>query len=121
MTPPPNLSLTFEARLAFILFFFFVWCVLGLIPWAIAAVIVRGRGALLALPLALAAACVLAVLVPLTGLRDATGFFLSLPAALLGATAGATAGIALSRRIEHPKPAPLSVPPRPRPRQRGRG
>jgi hypothetical protein len=90
---------TFEARLAFILFFFFVWCVLGLIPWAIAAVIVRGRGALLALPLALAAACVLGVLVPLAGLKDGTGFLLSLAAALLGATAGAWGGILLSRRL----------------------
>ena len=53
--------MTTEARIAFVLFFFAVWCFLGLIGWAIAAVIVRGRGALPALPLALAAACAASV------------------------------------------------------------
>ncbi|MDO8617117.1 MAG: hypothetical protein Q7T33_15510 [Dehalococcoidia bacterium] len=94
--------MTAEGRVAFVLFFFLVWCFLGLVPWTIAAVIARGRGALLALPLALAAAAALGVSVPLAGLRDAGGFFLSLPAALLGGALGAFAGIALSRRLAIP-------------------
>lgn len=92
--------MTLEARIAFLAFFFLLWCGLGLIPWSIAAVLTRGRGALLALPLALAGASAAGVLVPLIGLRDATGFFLSLPIAMVGATVGVCTGIALSRRLE---------------------
>ncbi len=91
--------MTLEARLAFILFFFALWCLLGLFPWAIAAVLARGRGALLALPLALAGAAAAGVLVPLLGLRDALGFTLSLPAALGGGALASAAGIALARRL----------------------
>jgi len=90
---------TLEARLAFILFFFAVWCLLGLLPWAIAAVLSRGRGALLALPLALTGAAAAGVLVPLLGLRDALGFLLSLPAAVAGSTLASAAAIALARRL----------------------
>src|SRR3989304_2859398 len=59
--------MTFEARLLFVLFFFVIWCVLGLFPWALAAVLSRGRGALLAPPLALAGAAPAGVLVPPAG------------------------------------------------------
>jgi hypothetical protein len=99
-----------EARLAFILFFFLCWCIVGLLPWTTAAVVVRGRGALLALPLALASACAAGVLVPALGQRDFTGFLISLLAALLGGIAGSIGGIACYRRLQRyadakPKPA----------------
>jgi hypothetical protein len=90
---------TTEARLAFVLFFFAVWCFLGLITWAIAAVFARGRGALPALPLALAAACAAGVAVPLLGARDAIGFFVSLATAVLASAIASVAGIALARRL----------------------
>ena len=114
--------MTFEAKLAFIAFFLFCWCVLGLIPWALAAVWVRGRGALLALPLAITAACAAGVLVPLLGQRDANGYFLSLGAALAGGVFGSAAGIAFSRwlrlnmpiaeipAMDHPVGAPRPMP-----------
>lgn len=91
--------MTLEARLAFVLFFFALWCGLALLPWAAAAVISRGRGALAALPLALAGGAAGGVLVPLLGLRDATGFLLSVPAALLAASLASAAGVALGRRL----------------------
>lgn len=91
--------MTTEARLAFIAFFFLVWCFLGLIPWAAVAVGVRGRGALLALPIALAAAAAAGVAVPLLGARDATGFVVSLGAAAIGGAFGAVAGVSIWRRL----------------------
>jgi hypothetical protein len=91
--------MTTEARLAFIVFFVVVWCFLALVPWAVAAVIVRGRGALLALPLALAGGAAAGVLVPLVGLRDATGFLLSLPSASIGGALASVLGIAIARRL----------------------
>lgn len=102
--------MTFEAKLAFIAFFLLCWCVLGLIPWAISAVWVRGRGALLALPLALVAACAGGVLVPLLGQRDPSGYLLSLATAVIGSIIGSAAGIAFSRKLAvlrpgAPKPA----------------
>jgi hypothetical protein len=97
---------TFEARLASILVFFAIWCIVGLMPWAIAAVITRGRGAFAALPLALAGACVFGVAVPLAGARDAAGFFLSLLTAAAGGTLGTIAGIGMARRIESGRSAP---------------
>lgn len=102
------MPVTFEARLAFVLFFFFVWCLIGLVPWTLFAVYTRGRGALLALPLALAAACAFGVCVPLVGWRDLTGFLASMAMALIGGTLGAVAGASLSSRI-------LPRPPEPRP------
>ncbi|HVP05514.1 MAG TPA: hypothetical protein VMT90_07555 [Dehalococcoidia bacterium] len=104
-----------EARLAFILFFFLCWCIVGLLPWVVAAVFVRGRGALLALPLALTAACAAGVLVPALGLRDAAGFFLSLLTAVLGGAAGSLGGLAFHRRLQRtagvtPRPAMTHAP-----------
>ena len=103
--------MTIEARLAFIAFFLLCWCLLGLIPWAISAVRVRGRGAILALPLALAGACAGGVLVPLLGQRDLVGFLISLLTALIGSAAASFAGITFARRISaagpaSPRPAP---------------
>ncbi len=96
--------MTTEARLGFVLIFFALWCLIGLLPWTVAAVFSRGRGALLALPLALAGASAAGVLLPLLGLRDTLGFLLSLPAALAGAALASAAGLALARRLS---PQPL--------------
>ena len=90
--------MTTEARIGFVLVFLVVWCFLGLISWAVAAVIFRGRGALPALPLALAGAATAGVVVPLLGARDLAGFFLSLLTAAIGGALGAASGIALARR-----------------------
>jgi uncharacterized membrane protein YeaQ/YmgE (transglycosylase-associated protein family) len=103
--------MTIEARLAFIAFFLICWSLLGLIPWALAAVWRRGRGAILALPLALAGACAGGVLVPFLGRRDLTGFLISLLTALIGSGAASAAGIAFSRWISGARPTP----PRPAP------
>jgi hypothetical protein len=91
--------MTTEARIAFVLFFFAAWCFVGLMSWAVAAVIARGRGALPALPLALAAAAVAGVAVPLLGARDLAGFFVSLLTAAIAGALGAAGGIALARRV----------------------
>ncbi len=91
--------MTTEARLGFIALFFLVWCCLGLIPWAVAAVIARGRGALLALPLALLGAAASGVAVPLIGWQDATGLLVSLGAAVAGGALGAVAGVSIWRRL----------------------
>lgn len=105
--------MTFEARLAFIVFFFLCWTVVALFPWAVSAVVVRGRGAILALPMAIVAAWAAGVLVPVLGMRDAGGFFLSLGTAFLAAIAGSIAGLSLARRmgVDGPRPGP---PPRAR-------
>ncbi len=99
--------MTFEARLAFLIFFFLCWTIVALFPWVAAALYVRGRGAAIALPLAVVAAWAAGVFVPLVGMRDVTGFFVSLLAAFLAAGAGSIAGIAFSRRLEaaHSRPA----------------
>jgi len=76
--------MTFEARLIFVLLFFALWALLGFLPWSFAAVIRRGRHVLPALPLALAAASLAGVLVPLLGPRDVTGFLLSIATAFVG-------------------------------------
>ncbi len=90
--------MTFEARVLFVVLFFSAWTFLGLLAWAAVAVLRRGRTALLALPVSLAAACVFGVFVPLVGLRDATGFFLSLPAAVAGSLLGYALVVVLLRR-----------------------
>jgi hypothetical protein len=97
---------TFEAKLGFIAFFLFCWCVVGMVPWAGAAAWVRGRGALFALPLALTAACAAGILVPLLGQRDLAGYFISLGTAFLGGAAGSAAGIATWRRVRESRPTP---------------
>ena len=94
--------MTFEARLIFVLLFFALWTFLGFLPWSFAAVICRGRHVLLALPLALAAASLAGVLVPLLGARDETGFLLSIATAFLGGVVGTVAGILLAVRISAP-------------------
>jgi hypothetical protein len=91
--------MTTEARVAVVLFFFAVWCFLGLVPWAIAAVVARGRGALPALPIALAGACAAGVAVPLIGLDNFRGFLVSLVTALLAAAVGSIAGIRIAQQL----------------------
>jgi hypothetical protein len=98
--------MTYEARIAFVVFFFAVWLFFGLLAWAAVAVIRRGRGALPALPLALAAAAVGGVLVPLLGFRDATGFAVSLGTATIGGLLGAIAGVVLAQRMGLAPPPP---------------
>ncbi len=90
--------MTAEARIAFIVFFFAVWFFVGLLVWAVGAVIMQGRGALVALPGAISAACAAGVAVPLLGLDDATGFFVSLGTAAIGGAIGAAGGIAVAVR-----------------------
>ena len=102
--------MTFEARLAFLIFFFLCWTIVALFPWIAAALYVRGRGAAVALPLAVVAAWAAGVFVPLAGMRDATGFFVSLAAAFLAATAGSIAGIAFARRLEAARSRPVVKP-----------
>lgn len=91
--------MTFEARIAFVLLFFALWGFLGFLPWSVAAVLRRGRDVLPALPVAVAAACVAGVLVPLLGARDTTGFVVSVPVAFAGGVTGTVAGVALAVRL----------------------
>jgi hypothetical protein len=102
--------MTFEARLAFLIFFFLCWTVVALLPWAATALYVRGRGAAIALPLAVVAAWAAGVFVPLAGWRDAAGFFVSLLAAFLAAAAGSIAGIAFARRLQAARARPAARP-----------
>ena len=92
--------MTFEARLAFLIFFFLCWTIVALFPWMATALFVRSRGAAVAFPLAIGAAWAAGVFVPLVGMRDVTGFFVSLLAAFLAAAAGSVGGIAFARRLE---------------------
>lgn len=91
--------MTPEARLAFVVFFFAVWCFFGLISWAVAAVLARGRGALPALPLALAASCAAGVGVPLAGLDTFAAFLFSFATAFLAGAVASAVGIVVARRL----------------------
>ncbi len=106
--------MTVEARVLFVLLFFSAWAFVGLVAWAALAVVRRGEGAIFALPASLAASCVAGVLLPVAGMRDAVGFFLSLPAALLGSLLGYAFVLALLRRFapRGPERQPVEVPPR---------
>ena len=102
--------MTFEARLAFLIFFFLCWTIVALFPWVAAALYVRGRGAAIALPLAIVAGWAAGIFVPLVGMRDVTGFFVSLLAAFLAACIGAVAGIAFARRLQTAPARPADAP-----------
>jgi len=102
--------MTFEARFAFLIIFFICWTIVAFIPWIATALYVRGRGAAIALPLAVVSAWAAGVFVPLVGMRDATGFFVSLLAAFLAASAGSIAGIAFARRLETARARPAAEP-----------
>lgn len=96
--------MTFEARVAFVIFFFAVWLFFGLMAWAAVAVIKRGRGALPAFPLALAGAALGGVMVPLFGIQNGAGFALSLLTAIAGGFAGAFAGLTFASRMGMTQP-----------------
>ncbi|MEX1253309.1 MAG: hypothetical protein WEE64_03100 [Dehalococcoidia bacterium] len=74
-----------------------LWGALGLVPWCVALFAGRGRGALVAMPLAFAAGIAAGALVPALGAKDATGFAVSLGAAMAGG-AVVVGGLALRDR-----------------------
>ena len=90
---PVDLDIIFLALL------FIMWAVLGFIPWLALAVLRRGRGVLIALPLAVAGGAVGGVLVPAAGAKDEAGLFLSLGTALVGGLALSLLGLHLSRIV----------------------
>jgi hypothetical protein len=79
-----------------------IWAILGLIPWLVLAVRRRGRGVLIALPLAIAGGIGGGVLVPAMGLRDVPALILSVGASLLGGLALSLLGLRLSRCRPNP-------------------
>jgi hypothetical protein len=93
-----------EARIGFIILFLLVWSIIGLIPWTVAAITSRGRGSLLLLPIVILAAIAAGIIVPLTGAKGVTGFWISLITALTGAIIAATGGAALVRRLNANQP-----------------
>jgi len=76
-----------------------IWAILGLIPWLVLAVRRRGRGVLIALPLAIAGGIGGGVLVPAVGLRDVMALVLSVGASLLGGLALSLVGIRIHSRM----------------------
>jgi uncharacterized membrane protein YeaQ/YmgE (transglycosylase-associated protein family) len=90
---PVDLDIIFLALL------FIMWAILGFIPWLALALLRRGRGVLIALPLAIVGGAGGGVLVPAAGAKDETGLFLSLATALVGGLALALLGLRLSRIV----------------------
>jgi hypothetical protein len=90
---PVSLDIIFLALL------FIMWAILGFIPWLVLAVLRRGRGVLIALPLAVAGGAGGGVLVPAAGAKDEAGLLLSLGTALLGGLALALLGLRLARIV----------------------
>jgi len=88
---PVDLDIIFLALL------FIMWAILGFLPWLALALRRRGRGVLIALPLAIAGGASGGILVPAAGAKDETGLFLSLGTALIGGLALALLGLRLSR------------------------
>lgn len=101
--------MTVEARIAFVVFFFLCWTVMAILPWSAVAVYVRGRGGLLALPLAILAGWAAGVFIPLVGWRDVGGFFASLGTAFIAGLMGAVAGVVVARRLNIDAPRPASA------------
>jgi hypothetical protein len=90
-----------DLDIIFLALLFIVWAILGFIPWLTLAVLRRGRGVLIALPLAVAGGAGGGVLVPAAGARDETGLLLSLGTALVGGLALSLLGLRLSRIVAH--------------------
>jgi len=88
-----------DLDIIFLALLFIMWAILGFLPWLAVAVLRRGRGVLVALPLAVAGGAGGGVLVPAAGAKDETGLFLSLGTALLGGLALALLGLRLSRIV----------------------
>ena len=91
--------MTFEVRAALLIVLFGIWGVLGMFPWMATAILRRGEGVLLSLPLAIVGGTAGGVLVPAVGLRDEYGFLLSLLTAFLSGFLFSTIGIALTDRF----------------------
>jgi hypothetical protein len=111
--------MTYEARLGFVIILIFFWATIGIFPWAVAAIRMKGRGALLLLPVVLLSAILAGIAVPLTGARGITGFWISLFTALFGAVIASSAGAVLVPRLLAPDPESPNVrrPLKPRTRQ----
>ena len=90
-----------DLDIVFLALLFIMWAILGFIPWLVVAVLRRGRGVLIALPLAIAGGAGGGVLVPAAGAKDETGLFLSLGTALVGGLALSLLGLRLSRIVAH--------------------
>jgi len=75
-----------------------LWGALGLVPWSVALIATRGRGALVAMPFAFAAGVGGGALVPALGAKDLLGFWISLGVAMVAGAAVATTSVALSRQ-----------------------
>ncbi len=90
-----------DLDIIFLALLFIMWAILGFIPWLALAVLRCGRGVLIALPMAVAGGAGGGVLVPAAGVKDETGLFLSLGAALAGGLALSLLGLRLSRVIAH--------------------
>ena len=84
-----------DLDIVFLSLLFIGWAILGSIAWLALAVRRRGRGVLIALPLAVVGGAAGGVLVPAAGAKDETGLFLSLGTALLGGLALALVGLRL--------------------------
>lgn len=91
--------MTYEARIGFVLVFLLIWATIGVIPWALAAIRTKGRGALYLLPVVILSAILGGIIVPLAGARGITGFWISLFTALGAALVAAATGNALLLRI----------------------
>jgi hypothetical protein len=88
-----------DLDIIFLALLFIMWGILGFIPWLALAVLRRGRGVLIALPMAVAGGAGGGVLVPAAGARDEAGLFLSLGTALVGGLALSLVGLRLSRIV----------------------
>jgi len=90
-----------DLDIIFLALLLIVWGILGFIPWVVLAVLRRGRGVLIALPLAIAGGAGGGVLVPAAGAKDETGLLLSLGTAFVGGLALALLGLRLTRIAAH--------------------
>ena len=82
---------------------FFLWAVLGALPWLVIALRRRGRGALALLPLAAVGGIGGGLLPPALGLRDAPALLLSLLFAVVGGLALTLVGL-YGRQVGHRGP-----------------
>ncbi len=71
----------------FLTIFFSAWALCGLVPWLVLSVKTRGEAGLGMLPLCIFAGIVAGPAVPLLGIDNATGIWVSLAAALVAPTA----------------------------------
>ena len=77
-----------------------VWAGLGATAWLAVAIVHRGRGVLVGLPLAMAGGIGAGVLVPAAGADNEAGLLLSLGAAVLGGLALSLVGIHIQARMK---------------------